>query len=138
MAKTVFTSVTEYIASQPRASQPVLKKVRSAIRDALPRANEDISYNIPTYKLHGSAVLYFAGWKRHFSLYPASGRLIAAFKAELAPFEIRKSTIRFPLAEPVPVKLIGRIAKFRVKEIGMREKPSPGLGKRQSSARGRR
>jgi uncharacterized protein YdhG (YjbR/CyaY superfamily) len=65
----------------------------------------------------GGAVLYFAGWKEHYSLYPASARLVAAFKAELAPFEISKGTIRFPLSKPVPVRLIGRLAKWRASEV---------------------
>jgi uncharacterized protein YdhG (YjbR/CyaY superfamily) len=115
-------SVDEYIASQPEAVQGVLKRVRSAIRKAVPGAEEAISYQIPTYKLDGAAVLYFAGWKRHYSLYPASGHLVTAFKDDLAPYQISKGTIRFPLSEPVPVKLIERIAKFRAKEVAERGK----------------
>jgi uncharacterized protein YdhG (YjbR/CyaY superfamily) len=61
-------------------------------------------------------LICFAAWKRHFSLYPASAKLIRFFKKDLAVGAINKSTIRFALAEPVPVKLIGRIAKFRLKE----------------------
>ena len=68
-------------------------------------------------------VLYFAGWKKHFSLYPAGARLVAAFKDELAPYEVRKSTLRLPLSkEAVPIRLIGRIAKFRAKEVAERSK----------------
>jgi len=129
VAKTGFHSVDEYIASQPEAVQGILGRVRSAIRKAVPGAEEAISYQIPAYKLHGGPVLYFAGWKRHYSLYPASQRLVAAFKDELARYEVSKGTIRFPLSEPVPVTLIGRIAKFRAKEGAGREKakaPSPG------------
>jgi uncharacterized protein YdhG (YjbR/CyaY superfamily) len=66
-------------------------------------------------------VVYFAGWKQHYSLYPATDHLVAAFKDDLAPYEINKRTIRFPLSEPVPVKLIERIAKFRAKEAAERE-----------------
>lgn len=88
----------------------------------MPAAQEGISYKIPTYKLHGGPVLYFAGWKQHCSLYPATERVVAAFRDELAPYEVNKGTIRFPLCKPVPVKLIGRIAKFRAKEIAEREK----------------
>jgi uncharacterized protein YdhG (YjbR/CyaY superfamily) len=66
-------------------------------------------------------MLYFAGWKQHYSLYPATDRVVATFKDELAPYEIRKGTIRFPLSQPVPVKLIARIAKFRAKEVGSRK-----------------
>jgi uncharacterized protein YdhG (YjbR/CyaY superfamily) len=122
MAKTNFKSVDEYIASQPEASRGILARVRNIIREAVPGAEEVISYKIPTYKLHGGPVLYFAGWKRHYSLYPATGRVVAAFKDELASYEVNKGTIRFPLSQPVPVKLIGRIAKFRAKEVAEREK----------------
>jgi uncharacterized protein YdhG (YjbR/CyaY superfamily) len=122
MAKTDFKSVDEYIASQPEAARGLLERVRSAIRKAVPGAEETISYRIPTYKLHGSPVLYFAGWRQHYSLYPATGRVVAAFQEDLAPYKISKGTIRFPLSQPVPVKLIERIAKFRAKEISEREK----------------
>jgi len=111
-----FKSVDEYIAAQPQSARVVLGRVRAVIREALPGAEETISYNMPTYKLGGSAVIFFAAWKRHFSLYPASAKLLDFFKKELAAATINKSTIRFSLAEPVPDRLIGRIAKFRVKE----------------------
>ena len=96
MAKTEFASVDEYIASQSEDVQGVLKRVRSAIRKALPGADEVISYKIPTYKLHGTRVLFFAAWRHHYSLYPASDPVLAAFKDELAHYEINKRTIRFP------------------------------------------
>lgn len=121
MSKTDFKSVDEYIASQPEAAQGILDRVRDTIRKAVPRAEEVISYKIPTYKLDSRPVLYFAGWKQHYSLYPASERLVAALKDELAPYEVNKGTIRFPLSEPVPVKLIERIARFRAKEVAGRE-----------------
>jgi uncharacterized protein YdhG (YjbR/CyaY superfamily) len=110
------TSVEDYIASKPGAVRSVLRRVHSAIRKALPGAEEVISYQIPAYRLRGRAVLYLAGWKEHYSLYPATQRLVAAFADDLAPYEIGKGTIRFPLHEPVPVELIARIAKFRAHE----------------------
>jgi uncharacterized protein YdhG (YjbR/CyaY superfamily) len=116
MAKTDFKSVDEYIATRPQDVQAILQSVRKAIRKGVPSAEETISYQIPTYKLHGNRVLYFAGWKQHFSLYPATDQVVEAFKDELAPYTINKGTIRFPLSEPVPVKLIERIARFRAKE----------------------
>ena len=122
MAKTDFKSVDEYIASQPDAAQVVLERVRSTIRRALPGAEEVISYSMPTYKLRGRPVLFFAGWKQHYSLYPATERVVSAFKDELAPYEIEKGTIRFPLSGRVPGKLIESIAKFRAKEVAEREK----------------
>ena len=118
-------NIDEYIADFPRTVQSVLKRVRSTIRKALPGAEEVISYRIPAYRIHGSTVLYFAGWKNHYSLYPSTDRLVKAFKDELAPYEVNnKGTIRFPLSEPVPVKLIAGIAKFRSKEAAARRKPS--------------
>lgn len=88
------------------------------MRKALPKAEEVISYQIPAYKLNGRIVIYFAGWKEHYSIYPAQRRLVAAFKEQLAPYEVNnKGTIRFPLSEPVPVGLIAAIARFRAKEV---------------------
>ena len=129
--KTDFKSVDEYIASQPEAVQGVLKRVRGIIRKAVPGAEESISYQIPTYKLRGERVIYFAGWKQHYSLYPATGPLVAAFKDELAPYELSKGTIRFPLSLPVPVKLIERIAKFRAKEAAGHEKSKAAASKKR-------
>jgi uncharacterized protein YdhG (YjbR/CyaY superfamily) len=131
MAGTDFKSVDEYIASQPEAVQGTLARVRRIIRKAVPSAEELISYQIPAYKLHGSPVLYFAGWKQHYSLYPATGRVVAAFKDELAPYQISKGTIRFPLSEPVPARLIGRIAKFRAKEVAEHAKAKPAKSKKR-------
>jgi uncharacterized protein YdhG (YjbR/CyaY superfamily) len=117
-------NISEYIAGFPRPVRRVLKTVRSTIRKALPGAEEAISYRIPTYKMHGRYTIYFAGWKEHYSLYPANGRLVRAFKDDLAPYEVNnKGTIRFPLSEPVPVKLIAGIAKFRAKEVAEDGKP---------------
>jgi uncharacterized protein YdhG (YjbR/CyaY superfamily) len=128
--KTDFKSVDEYIAAQPEAAQDALRRVRSTIRKAVPTAEEVISYKIPTYKLHGDPVLYFAGWRQHYSLYPATGRVLAAFKNDLAPYEVNKATLRFPLSGPVPVKLIERIAKFRANEVAEREKAKAAVPKK--------
>jgi uncharacterized protein YdhG (YjbR/CyaY superfamily) len=122
LAKTDFKSVNEYIASQPKGMQPILGRLRDIIRKAVPGADEVISYQIPTYKLHGATVLYFAGWKQHYSLYPATQLVLAAFQDELAPYKISKGTIRFPRSQPFPLKLIERIVKFRAKEVAEREK----------------
>jgi uncharacterized protein YdhG (YjbR/CyaY superfamily) len=125
MGKANFTNVDEYISAQPVTAHVALRLVRSALRKALPRAEEVISYKIPAYRLQGEIVLYFAGWKQHYSLYPAGERVIAAFKDQLASYKVSKGTIRFPLSESVPVKLIERIAKFRAKEAAQRRKSKP-------------
>ncbi len=131
MAKINYKSVDHYIAAQPEAVQAVLERVRNIIRRAVPQADEVISYQIPTYKLAGRAVIYFAGWKQHYSLYPATGLVRAAFQDELAPYQINKGTIRFPLSQPIPAKLIERIAKLRAQEVAESEKAKPAARKKR-------
>jgi uncharacterized protein YdhG (YjbR/CyaY superfamily) len=132
MAKTKFRSVKEYIASKPKEMRTILERVRGAIRRAVPGAEETMAYQMPTYMLDGVPVLYFAGWKQHYSLYPASEALIAAFRDELAGYQRTKATIGFPLSEPVPVRLIERIARFRAAQLTKREK---GKGARTTGRR---
>ena len=74
-------------------------------------------YRMPGYKLHGKPMLYFAGFREHYSLFAASGTFFAALEDELRGYELRKGTVHFPLTKPVPVKLIGRIAKLRADGI---------------------
>ncbi len=124
MSKINCQSVDEYISSKPEAVAATLELVRGAILRALPKAEEVISYKMPAYKQHGEVILYFAGWKHHYSLYPADLRLVAAFKDELALYEVEKGTIHFPLSAPVPKKLIADIAKFRLGEVANRKKAS--------------
>jgi uncharacterized protein YdhG (YjbR/CyaY superfamily) len=112
-----FKSVSEYLAAQPEAVRRILRLVRNAIREAVPRAEEVIAYKMPTYRLHGNLVLHFAAWKHHYSLYPATDPVLTAFKNELAAYQIKHRTIRFPHSQSVPVKLIARIAKVRAKEV---------------------
>jgi uncharacterized protein YdhG (YjbR/CyaY superfamily) len=128
--KARFQSVDEYIARQPAAAQSALSIVRATIRHALPDATEVISYNMPTYRRHGVAVLYFAGWKQHYSLYPVGDRLIAEFKHELASCTIEKHTLRFSLSEPAPADLIENIAKFRAQEVADRGETKNGARRR--------
>ena len=134
MAKTDYKSVDEYISAQPASARDTLQRVRGAIRKALPDADEVISYQIAAYKVGGAVAIYFAGWKEHYSLYPATGRLVEAFEDDLAGYEISKGTIRFPLDDRVPVKLIARIAKFRAEETLERQRTKKAGAKAQSKA----
>jgi len=131
MARTDFKSVDEYITTHPEDVQSILQRVRRTIRKAVPGAEEVISYQIPAYKLPEGPVLYFAGWSQHYSLYPATKHLVAAFKNDLAPYKVNKGTIRLPLSQPVPVKLIARIAKFRAKEAATRARAKRGGSKKR-------
>jgi uncharacterized protein YdhG (YjbR/CyaY superfamily) len=137
VAKTAFKSVDEYLASQPPAVRRTLTRVRNTIRKAVPGADETISYGIPAYKLQGRTVLYFAGWTEHYSVYPYGDRIAAAFGDELEKYKVSKGTIRFPLAEPVPVTLIEGIAKLRAAEVAERAKPKAASRKQKGAARRR-
>src|SRR5262245_47805380 len=117
MMKTTQTTpktIDEYIAGFPKDVQKTLEKIRLTIRKAAPGATEAISYQIPSFKLNGY-LIYFAAYKNHIGLYPAP-RGAAEFKKELAAYEGGKGTVRFPLDEPIPLDLITRIVKFRVKK----------------------
>lgn len=93
-----------------------LKQVLQAIRAAAPGAEETICYGIPTFKLLGKNLVHFAGWKSHVGFYPSPSGIVK-FQAELGGYEVSRGTVKFPLAEPLPLKLIQRITKFRVKEV---------------------
>jgi uncharacterized protein YdhG (YjbR/CyaY superfamily) len=132
LAKKAARSVNEYIRSKPKDVRVILERVRRAIRKAVPAAGEAIAYRMPVYMLDGVPVLYFAVWKRHYSLYPASDALVAAFRGELTRYQRGKGTIRFPLSEPVPARLIERIARFRAEQLTRRDK---GKGARKTGRR---
>ena len=121
MNKNVAASVDDYIAAQPDALRPKLEQVRAAIRKAVPDAVEVIAYRMPGYKLHGKPMLYFAGFKEHYSVFGASGTFLATIADQLKGYELSKGTVRFPLDKPVPVKLISRIAKMRAATIAKPE-----------------
>jgi uncharacterized protein YdhG (YjbR/CyaY superfamily) len=111
VARADVNPVDAYIAKQPSDAQPVLQRVRRIIRKVLPDAEEKISYQIPTYKVHGQYVVYFAGWKQHWSLYPVTEPVRSTLGPELASYEVSKGTVRFSLADPVPAKLVERIVR---------------------------
>lgn len=119
------TPIAEYLAAQPAPMRRALERVRRAILKAVPGGEEVIAYKIPTIKLHGRTVLHFAAWKGYYSIYPANSRLFEAFGDRITPYLASKSTLHFLLSEPVPVKLIEEIAKFRAAEISAVAGPSP-------------
>ena len=121
MAKTDYESIDQYIASRHAGARDALERVRRTIHKAIPRAVEAISYQIAAFKLEGRVLIFFAGWKDHYSLYPATARVVSTFERELAPYEVTKGTIRFPLSKAVPTKLIASIAKVRATEVLERE-----------------
>ena len=110
-----------YFATFPPKTRTMLSRIRATIRRAAPRATESITYRIPTYKLDGRVLIYFAGFKSHIGLYPVTADVKAKFKEELAGYKGGKGTVRFPLDEPVPFGLITRIVKFKMRRHRGRE-----------------
>ncbi|CAN5193734.1 DUF1801 domain-containing protein [soil metagenome] len=104
-----FKSVDEYMGSLPEETRPVAEEIRQTIKQALPDADEVISYNIPTFKVDGRYVVYFAGYKGHVSLYPFPDD--TSLEKEIAPYRAGKGTLRFPIQDPLPVELIVRVVK---------------------------
>jgi uncharacterized protein YdhG (YjbR/CyaY superfamily) len=137
MTKPVANVVEAYIARQPSESQPVLHRVRSIIRRALPTAEETISYQIPTYKAGGRGVVAFAGWREHWSLYPVTAAVRAAVGPELDSYEFSKGTIRFPLAAPVPTRLVERIVREVARRAEKRRAAEASTASRQDGGRRR-
>lgn len=107
-------NIDEYIACFPPEIQEKLETIRATIRKAAPKAEEAISYMIPTFKLYGNLV-HFAAYKNHIGFYPGAGG-IAAFQDELAGYETSKGTVQFALDKRIPLSLITQIVKFRVQQ----------------------
>ncbi|WP_345296992.1 DUF1801 domain-containing protein [Candidatus Villigracilis affinis] len=107
-------NIDDYIATFPKGTQTVLKKLRATIRKAAPKAEETINYQIPTFTLQGNLV-HFAAFKNHIGFYPTPSG-IEKFKEELSVYEGAKGSVKFPLDKPIPYALITKIVKFRVQE----------------------
>jgi len=106
--------IDRYIAGFPEETQYLLDKVRTTIIKAAPEAEEVISYQMPAYKYQGILV-FFAGYKNHIGFYPGAGG-IEAFKKEIAVYKNAKGSVQFPLDKPIPLQLITKMVKFRMKQ----------------------
>ncbi len=113
-SKRPITTIDEYIDTFPIDIQEILQRIRQAIKKSAPKAEEAISYGIPTFKLNGNLV-HFAAYKNHIGFYPASSG-VRTFAKELTAYKTSKGTIQFPIGQPMPLALIRKIVKFRVKE----------------------
>ncbi len=114
MATKAFKTVDEYFSSLSKESKATLQEVREEIKQAAPKAEEVISYNIPGFKLNGILVAY-AAFKEHAGFYPTPSG-IEAFKAELSKYKSAKGSVQFPMDKPIPIALIKKIVKYRVRE----------------------
>jgi uncharacterized protein YdhG (YjbR/CyaY superfamily) len=115
------TSVDEYISWFPASTQKLLQQMRATIKKSAPNAEEVISYAMPAYKQNGILV-YFAGYEKHIGFYP-TGRGIEEFKSELSGYKSGKGSVQFPIDDPLPLKLIATIVKFRVLENDKKKPP---------------
>src|SRR5688572_30593705 len=133
-ARTKPKDIDDYIAGFPAEVQPILEKVRATIRKAAPKAEETISYQIPTFKLNGAYLIYFAAFKEHVGLYP-----VPPGNAELDPvvkkYRSGQATLRFPYDEALPLGLITRIVKLKAKASLERGKARPSSRATGSSSR---
>jgi uncharacterized protein YdhG (YjbR/CyaY superfamily) len=114
-AKPPPASIDDYIAAFPPDVQARLQQIRRAIRAAAPDAAEAISYGIPTFKLDGRYLIYFAGFKKHLSVYPAPLG-VPEFAAAVEKYGAGKGTLQFPLNQPTPLDLITRLTAHRLAE----------------------
>jgi uncharacterized protein YdhG (YjbR/CyaY superfamily) len=107
-------SIDEYIAGFPPEIQEILQNIRKVIREAAPQAQEKISYQMPTFYLHGN-LFHFAAFPKHIGFYPVPSG-IERFKEELSVYKQGKGSVQFPLDQPIPYDLIRRVAEYRVVE----------------------
>ena|SRR5687767_5480853 len=109
-----YTSVDEYVADVPGNVRDELKSLRKLIKETAPDAAESISYGMPGYKLNG-ALVYFAAWKDHISIYPTSSQIEEKIP-ELAKHRTGKGTLQFPTSKPLPMPLIKKMVELRMEE----------------------
>jgi uncharacterized protein YdhG (YjbR/CyaY superfamily) len=114
------TTVDDYLAALPDDRRAAMETLRRTIRAAAPDAVELISYLMPAFKSHGTFLVSYAAFKKHYSLFPASGAVVEALGDELTPYLAGKGTIQFPANQPIPVDLVTRILKIRVAENAAR------------------
>ena len=115
VTKTVVKTVDQYLAGFNGETQKRLEQLRQAIKKAAPAAEEMISYMMPAYKYLGRPLVYFAGYKNHIGFY-ATPNGHEAFKKELSVYKQGKGSVQFPLDKPLPLSLVTKIVKFRVKQ----------------------
>ncbi len=128
-----FTSVSEYLSALTPAQAKALKRVLALVQKSVPRSTRVISYGIPAFRQE-RVFLYCAAFKRHIGLYPPV-RDDARLRAALAPYANAKGNLSFPLAEPLPMALIGRVAKALAKQYERGSGARPKRPARKSAGR---
>lgn len=105
--------IDEYIAAFPEDVQKILEQVRSTIQKAAPGAVEKISYGMPAFTIDGKNLVYFAAYEKHIGFY-AAPTAHEEFKKEFSKYKTGKGSVQFPIDQPMPLKLIARIIKFKL------------------------
>lgn len=113
--------IDSYLAGVSPPARAILEKLRSVILSVAPDAEEVISYGMPAFKCHGMLV-GFAAWKEHCGFYPWNSSTVDEFKKELKGYTTSKGAIQFPLTKPLPVTLVKKIVKARMKANTLRSK----------------
>lgn len=108
-------SIDQYISALPDEVQVILRKLRRIIKEAAPETTEGISYRIPTFYLNGKYLVYFAAFKNHISIYPATTDAVNKVDG-LSEYKVSKGTLKFPLNKPIPFDKIKQFVKLRVEE----------------------
>ncbi|MFM2048178.1 MAG: hypothetical protein RI955_726 [Bacteroidota bacterium] len=108
-------NTNEYISLFPNEAKEMMETLRHTILKAVPDAEEVISYKMPAFKIHGRILVYFAAYKNHIGFYPGAAP-IAAFQEEIAKYKSAKGSVQFPIGKPIPVGLVTKMTKFRLKE----------------------
>lgn len=121
MQRTKFTSIDQYILSSPKEVQPILKKLRDTFKQVIPKADKVISYNIPCFKIDRKYVVYFAGYSKHFSVYPIPKNIIG-MKVDIQKHQAGKGTLHFDIEKPLPIDFIKKVVKQLAKEAAARGK----------------
>lgn len=122
--KKQFQTIDAYIKAFPEDIQRILEKMRQTIRKTAPEAEEAIAYQMPTFKLNGKNLVHFAAFKNHIGFYPTPSG-IEAFSEQLSPYKGAKGSVKFPLGRPIPLDLVQKIVKLRVKENMSRRITTP-------------
>jgi uncharacterized protein YdhG (YjbR/CyaY superfamily) len=110
-------TVDDYLARLPRDQRAALEGIRKAIKAAVPKGEECISYGVPAFRVDGKVLVGFGAASRHCTFFPMSGTITAAHEAELSGYETSKGAIRFPAERPLPATLVRKVVRWRLAEM---------------------